>query len=813
MSYSLHMLRYLYHIIVTGLMLAAVGAVGAIIMFVYYSRDLPDYKQLAAYHPNILSRFYAEDGKLLAEYAKERRIFIPINAVPRRLIYAFLAAEDKNFYDHPGVDIVSIARAMAQNIVNIGSNRRLVGGSTITQQVVKNFLLSEERTLTRKIREAILAFRISRIYSKDKILELYLNEIYLGNGSYGVAAAALNYFDKSIDELTIEDAALLAALPKAPSTYNPRKNYQKAIDRRNWVITRMEEEGFITEKESAYAQATNIALRSRAETERVRADFFAESVRQQIVKEYGEDKLYTGGLLVRTTINPALQKLVEQSLQEGLIAYDRRHGWRGPIAMTRITDNWQEQLSQFSAPSILDTWELAIVLDINNEEEQAHIGLLDGTMGVVPLREMRWARKWLPGEYLGPTVQAVSDVLSKGDIIAVEQKLAKVFSLRQIPEINGAVVVMDPHTGRVLAMMGGFNYGDSQFNRAIQAKRQPGSAFKPFVYLTALENGYTPASIIVDAEIELDQGPDLPTWKPQNYSGQYYGPSTLRKGLEKSRNVMTVRLAQNLGIEKSLEVAKRFNITQDPVRNFSMVLGATESTLLQITNAYASLVNGGKNVTPALIERIQDRNGKTIYRRDVRECIQCIIASADQMPVMQLTSPEPPVIPDTRKQLTDKRSAYQITYMLKGVVDRGTGRAARHLGKTLGGKTGTTNDSVDAWFIGFSSDLAVGVFTGFDNPRSLGEKETGASVALPIFTAIMKEALKGKPDIPFRVPEGIKLVKIDAETGLLPSPDTPKRQIIFEAFKEGTEPTSSSRVETQSEDDALPLPSVGTGIY
>lgn len=756
----------------------------------YFSKDLPDYRQLKNYDPPTTTRFYTADGKLLQEYATERRQFVPIHAIPNRIKNAFIAAEDKNFYDHPGIDFLSILRAAGKNLMNVGRGKPLVGGSTITQQVVKNFLLTKEQSITRKVKEAILSFRITQAFSKERILELYLNDIYLGAGSYGVAAAALNYFNKSIDELAIEEAALLAGLPKAPGRDDPKRNYNGALKRRNYVIKRMYEDKHITHEEYQHALATPITLRKRDKTQRLYAPYFAEAVRLELIETFDEKELYEGGLFIRTTINPKLQQYAESALQHGLISYDRRHGYRNHIAHINLPhpstnttpSHWKTKLNNIPDPQHLNSWHTAVVLEYNNTN--TIIGLKDGTTGTIPFKHIKWARAYIHDNARGPAIKHPSDLLKRGDVIVVSKlDKANTYALKQIPEINGALIALDPHTGKILAMMGGYSNEDNQFNRATQANRQPGSAFKTFAYLAALEKGFSPTSIIVDAEIEFDQGDNLPTWSPQNYSGDYYGPSTLRLGLERSRNAMSVRLAQLLGLEHIIEICKRFKINLNPNNNFSIVLGTAETTLLNISTAYAMLVNGGKKITPTLVERIQNKDGKTIRKRDIRPCINCNITS--------LNTP-PPIIKDIRKNITDPHSAYQITSILEGVIKRGTGMKARSLNKTLGGKTGTTNKSIDNWFIGFSPDLVVGVYVGFDKPRSLGKRETGASVALPIFINFMKKALKNKPDIPFRIPTGIQLVRIDKTNGQLPTPNTPTKDIILEAFKPGQTPTQNT---------------------
>ncbi len=780
---SMKIFAVLFSILLAGLL---IGGGGALYALHYYGRGLPDYQQLADYEPPVVTRVHAGDGRLLAEYATERRVFVPIAAMPRRVINAFLSAEDKNFYSHPGVDFLGVARAMVTNLVNLGRNRRLQGASTITQQVAKNFLLTNEVSIERKVKEALLAFRIERAFTKDRILELYLNQIYLGMGSYGVAAAALNYFDKSLDELSIAEVAFLAALPKAPNNYHPVRHPAAAKARRDWVIDRMREDGYITATEAAWAKSEPLVVRRGNPAEFVRADYFTEAVRRDLLKRYGETALYGGGLSVRATIDPRLQRIAERALRLGLIAYDRRHGWRGPVARIDPGPGWADRLAGVALPPGADPWRLAVVLGLDGEA--ATIGLSNGARGRIPLAELVWARAWRKGQRVGPKIQRPADVLAPGDVVLVEALADKDangdFALRQIPDVGGAIVVIDPHTGRVLAMVGGFSYEISQFNRATQAMRQPGSAFKPIVYMAALDNGFTPSSIVDDAPIVIDQGPGLPKWKPANYTTRFYGRSTLRLGLEKSRNLMTVRLARAIGMDTVAEYAKRFGVVDDLPRLLPMALGAGETTLLRLTAAYAMIVNGGKRIEPALIERIQDRNGKTIYRRDSRPCPGCRVSRWENQPV--------PRIPDTRPRVLSAGTAYQMVSMLRGVVLRGTGRRIRDLAWPLAGKTGTTNDDVDAWFMGFAPDLVAGVYVGFDQPRTLGYKETGSRVAAPIFKRFMAEALAGTPAIPFRIPPGIRLVRIDGDTGLLPGPGT--RRVILEAYKPGTEPTTTAPV-------------------
>lgn len=803
------MLRALGVMLTGLLLLIIVGGGGVLYVFYHFGQGLPDYKQLADYEPPTVTRIHAGDGRLIAEYAIEKRVFVPIVAMPRRVINAFLAAEDKNFYAHPGVDVVSVMRALVNNISNLGTNRRPSGGSTITQQVAKNFLLTSEVTMERKVKEAILAFRIERAFTKDRILELYLNEIYLGLGSYGVAAAALNYFDKSLDELTIAEAAYLAALPKAPNNYHPVRRRAAARARRDWVVGRMLVAGSITAAEAAEAWAAPLGVRSRAETEFVRAEYFVEEVRRKLLDRYGMDGLYKGGLSVRTTLDPRLQAIADRSLRRGLITYDRRHGWRGPIARIEVNGDWAVQLAQVPAPAMLGTWRLAAVLAV--EPRAAEIGFASGEKGRIPLAELTWARPWKKGQRIGPPVRQAGAVLAVGDIVAVEPVAAMkeggeyppgTYGLRQMPDVGGAVVALDPHTGRVLAMSGGYSFDASEFNRATQAWRQPGSAFKPLVYLAALDHGFTPSTLVLDAPFVIDQGPGLGKWKPANYTRKFYGPIPMRLGIEKSRNLMTVRLAQTIGIEAVAEYAERLGVVDKLPHQLSMALGAGETTLLRLTAAYAMMVNGGKRIVPALIDRIQDRHGRTVFRHDNRPCNGC---RPEHRPrVLRV-----PAIPDTRETVADPRSAYQIVSMLEGVVKRGTGRRVNAVGKPLAGKTGTTNDSFDTWFIGFSPDLAVGVFVGFDEPRTLG-RETGSSVAAPIFRDFMKEALAGHPAIPFRVPPGIRLVRVNADTGLPAAPGD--KRVILEAFRPGTEPTGRGRVvDGNSVFPVLSTPAAGPG--
>lgn len=777
------------------LLMLAVFAAGSALVWVFYEygRDLPDYRQLADYEPSVMSRVYAGDGRLIEEYAVEGRVFVPFSAIPKKLVNAFLSAEDKTFYSHPGLDFFGIARAVLTNVEARFTDRRMVGASTITQQVAKNFLLTNEYSFDRKIKEAILALRIEQAFDKDEILELYLNEIYFGFGSYGVAAAAVNYFNKSLDELSLSEVAFLAGLPKAPNNYHPIRRAKAARDRRDYVLGRMADDGHISPADANVAKQASIVVRRRNQLEFVDGGgYFAEEVRRNLVQQFGSDALYREGLAVRTSLDPNLQGIADRVLRAGLIDYDRRHGWRGPVGRISVGAGWADRLAAFDPPGGgPENWELAVVRRVS--DDVAILVFVGGRSGEIPLAEVKWARAWKPEQKLGPRVDRVDQVLLAGDVVFVERVQRNAddepypdhtYGLRQIPDIGGGLVALDPHTGRVLAMTGGFSYELSEFNRATQAMRQPGSSFKPFVYLAALDNGYTPSTLVLDAPFVIDQGPGLPKWKPKNYSGRYYGESTLRTGIEKSQNLMTVRLAQAIGMEKVGSYARKFGLVDDLPTNLSAALGSQESTLISVTAAYAMLVNGGKKIIPTLVDRVQDRYGMTIVRTDDRECPSC--AKRD------LSSVEPPILPDNREQLTDPASAYQMVSILQGAVERGTGRRVATVGKPLAGKTGTSNDSFDTWFLGFSPDLAVGVFVGFDEPRTLGSNETGSTVAAPVFRDFMAAALADQPATPFRIPEGIVMVRVTPETGLVAQPGS--RRAILEAFKRGTAPTMRAAV-------------------
>jgi penicillin-binding protein 1A len=766
-------------------MFMALGAVGAgAIYLTTVSAQLPDYTVLKDYQPPVTTRVHAADGILLAEFARERRLFQPIETVPPLLVHAFLSAEDKDFYSHGGLSVDGIARAVRDNVMARmdGISGVQGGGSTITQQVAKNFLLSSEQTWDRKIQEALLAVRIESTFSKDRILELYLNEIFLGLNSYGVAAAALNYFDKALYELTLSEAAYIAALPKGPNNYHPFRRTEAAIERRNWVIDRMVENGYVTreEAESAKAEPLNVVPRAGG-SQLYSAEYFTEEVRRELAKLYGEDQLYGGGLSVRTTLEPRLQEYARKALMDGLISYDRTKGFREPVASIEIGEDWGAAVFEIIPLSDVPEWQLAVVLEMSNNE--ARIGLrppstLDGAAG--PER--------VEGVLAGAEIPWVSSPLSQflevGDVVYVSPVSGKdgFYTLQQVPEIEGALVAMDPRTGRVLAMVGGFSYAMSEFNRATQALRQPGSSFKPIVYAAALDNGYTPASVVLDAPVEI-RNPDGSVWRPENYAQEFYGPQTLRRGIERSRNVMTVRLARDLGMPLIAEYARLFGIYDDMQPVLAMALGAGETTNLRMTAAYATIANGGRKIVPTLIDRVQDRYGATVFRHDERLCQGCEAG--------QWQDQGEPLIMDNREQVLDPMTAYQITSMMEGVVQRGTGTAAKALNRPVAGKTGTTNDYKDAWFVGFTPELAVGVYVGYDQPRSMGSSVTGGSFAVPIFTDFMAKALEGTPPTPFNVPPSMATAWINPSSG---AQAYEGEASIQEAFKPGTGPNAMTSV-------------------
>lgn len=787
MKFLIKFFGYLFGI---GAVLGLLVAAGVWVYLENLAEDLPDYTALKNYEPPVMTRVHAADGSLMAEYAKQRRLFLPIQAMPDILKEAYISAEDKNFYEHVGIDPEGVARAALRFVQNFGSGRRPEGASTITQQVAKNFLLTNELSIDRKIKEAILSLRIEQAYTKDEILELYLNEIYLGLGAYGVAAASLVYFDKSVHELTLEEVAYLAALPKAPNNYHPFRGRERAIERRNWVIDRMVENGYVSAAEGEAAKAKPLTVKPRETGSQLFAsEYFTEEVRREVAAIYGENSLYEGGLSVRSTLDPKMQVIARKVLMDGLLDFDQKRGggWRGPVTTIPVNGDWGVELGKVEALSDIPEWRLAVVLQAG--QATAEVGLqprklVSGALGpdrdtaVLRLEDMKWARVG------GRAPAAASDVLKQGDVVYVQiPKDGGRYELRQIPKVSGALVAMDPFTGRVLALVGGFSFAQSEFNRATQAWRQPGSSFKPFVYAAALDNGYTPSSVVLDAPIELSQA-GQETWRPQNYGGKFYGPSTLRTGIELSRNLMTIRLAQDMGMPLVAEYAKRFGIYDNMMPVLSMSLGAGETTVMRMVTAYSIIANGGRKVTPTLIDRIQDRYGRTIYKHDSRICETCDATD-------WTGQPEPELI-DEREQVLDPMTAYQITSMMEGVVQRGTATSVQAVGRPVAGKTGTTNEEKDAWFVGYTPDLAVGVFVGYDQPRAMGRGATGGLVSAPIFTEFMKEALAGSPPVEFRVPKGLQLIPIDRRTGMRAVAGA--EGTILESFKPGTAPPDTYSV-------------------
>ncbi len=795
------MLRFLIILLKISLFLGFIGIGCAGYVLYYYSKDLPDYSQLKAYHPPCITRIYSSDGKLIEEYSKENRVFVPISSLPKSLIEAFIAAEDKNYYSHPGIDLISIVRASINNIPKMMNNQRVEGGSTITQQVVKNFLLTSQRSLDRKIKEAILSYRISQTLSKDEILELYLNQIYLGKRAYGVAAAASVYFNKSVEELTINESATLAALPKAPGNFDPTKNYKRAFNRKNYVINRMYEDGYITQEEALAAIKEPIVIAKRNKLETVDADYYAEQVREEVINMFGTEYFYTAGLTIITCLDSKAQYAAERSLINGITDFDRKRGYRGPWRKINLNadkeyvvspgsnkdspkQDWQEELERMVIPAGLRNDILAVVLKV--EDKSAIIGFKDGSKSNLSISDMKWTKTAL---------KSVKQILEPGDVIAVSKVVVKTttnkssknnsdnlkssgyqYILSQIPQVNGGFFAMENATGKVLAMQGGYDFDASKFNRVTQAQRQIGSLVKTFVYLAGLENGLRPNDIFEDAPIAIPQGAGLPTWQPKNWDDKFLGKITFRKAFEKSRNTVTVRIGLKVGLKKVAETIRRFGVNDSPMNVNSILLGAVESTLEKVTTAFAIIANNGKKITPHYIELIKDRKGNIIYRRDSRDCLECKDYAHDHngniMP--------PEISPEQGVAITDVATSYQMISMLNGVTQRGTATSLASLGKIIAGKTGTTNDAKDTWFIGFTPKIIAGTFIGYDQPRSLGNRAYGANIPLPIFKNFFQEAYDDVPNIDFIVPDTIKLVQVDYDTG---SPSTRKQGSIVEAFK------------------------------
>ena len=760
---------YLNKIIAFILIFSFTGLFLVFSLFWYFSSDLPDFSFLKTYKPPVSTKVYDIEGDVIADFSRERRSFIKIDQVPKRVINAFLSAEDKNFYDHPGIDAIGITRAIIKNIQNIITGSRLEGASTITQQVAKNFLLSSEVSLARKVKEAILAFRIEKALSKKRILELYLNEIYLGERSYGIASASMTYFDKSIKDINYSEAALLAALPKAPSKYNPYRNFSEVKGRKNWVLNRMYENGFISKDELKLSLNEKIILKKRNLYIDRSPAFFVEEVRKNLIDKYGEKKLYRQGLFIKTSLDKKIQKIVSSALNKNLLLYSKRHGWTGPLYQNYTLDKFYKL--QKSGIHKFKDFKLGLVKNIDSNK--AEIVFDNNNSGFILFNTVKWAKRRINQDLHKGYPKNIADVLSVGDVIYVKKlKKTNTWSLEQIPKVNGAVVAMNPWSGRVLALSGGLDFNLNQFNRATQAERQPGSAFKPFVYATALENNYKPNSTVLDAPFVIYQNQEEFKWKPKNYTGRFYGKQLFRQGIEKSNNLMTIRIANNIGLEKINSKAKKLDIYKNTSDILSFSLGSGETTLLKITSAYGSFVNGGKKLEPSLIDLIQDRDGKTLYKKDKFFCLGCND---------EFEKNKPPTIENRYERVFNEDVAYQMVNILKGVVERGTGKKLRNLNLEVAGKTGTTNENLDAWFIGFTPELLVGVYIGFDEPSTLGKKETGSKAALPVFYDIMKE-LKPNNFIPFfKPPETIKFVKINNKSGKKVYKDS--KNTINESFK------------------------------
>ncbi|TPW31235.1 penicillin-binding protein 1A [Pararhizobium mangrovi] len=790
------MIRFIGYLFAVGALAFFVVAGGLAIYVQNVTDDLPDYTVLANYEPPVATRLHAADGELMAEYAHQRRLYLPIQAIPDRVKAAFISAEDKNFYSHPGIDPAGILRAMATNVENLGRDRRLVGASTITQQVAKNFLLSSDQTFARKIREAVLSMRIEHAYSKNRILELYLNEIYFGHRAYGIAGAALTYFNKSVSALTVPEMAYLAGIVKGPANYDPFEDTRQAIDRRNYVIDRMAENGYLSTKEAATAKKQPLGVKFQHPGSYLPvADYFTSAVRKDIIDRYGRKALYEGGLSVRTTLDPNLQRMARAALRKGLEAYDQRQGYRGPVKTIDLGDDWGKALHAVKGLNDVPEWRLAVVLDASTSGVK--IGLEPGTTaagkadderrtGTIRPQDMKWAYHVVSKGHRR-NANSPDDVLSKGDVVYVEPEKGDDgtirYALRQPPKVQGGLVAMDPHTGRVLALVGGFSYDQSQFNRATQAERQPGSSFKPIVYAAALDNGYSPSTLVLDAPIDV-RTVSGQLWQPKNYANEQAGPATLRFGLVHSRNLMTVRLARDMGMKLVSQYAENFGVYDHLPPLLPNSLGSSETTVLRMVSAYSVFANGGRQIHPSMIDRVQDRYGRTIYKHDQRICEGC--------DAKDWHGQNEPKIVDKREQVLDPMTAYQITSILEGVVQRGTASHGVHMDRPVAGKTGTTNDEKDAWFVGYTPDLVTGVYIGYDQPKPMGHGATGGALAAPVFNTFMNNALKGTKPQDFHEPQGLLAMRIDRKTGMAPTPGD--QNVMTEFFKPGTGPSQTYSV-------------------
>ncbi|OIQ35569.1 MAG: penicillin-binding protein [Roseobacter sp. MedPE-SWchi] len=769
----------IFSTITLGIAMVAL-TLGAI--FWIYGRDLPSHESLSQYQPPTISRIYSGEGRMIDEFARERRLFTPSEDIPDMVKQAFISAEDKNFYSHKGYDARGIAAAAVEAVRSRGDNVR--GASTITQQVMKNFLLSGDRKAARKIKEIILATRLEETLSKDQILELYLNEIFLGQNSYGVTAAAQSYFNKTLGELAPHEAATLASMPKAPGKFHPVRGKERLTERRDYVLREMFENGYISE--AVYKVEIQQPLRSvqngdfpSFRTTLPPRDYFSDEIRRQLSEDFGEGEFFTGGLSVRATIDAEMQTEAADALRTGLQKYDRSRGvWIGTgvaLEETALADetSWRDALAEAEVPrdiTLGGKWYPAVALEVGDRALVVGVEGQTGT-GEVPRDDI----KWMKGSF--------KDNITRGDVVLVRAVTAddgsiRHWSLRQVPEVQGGFVAMDVNTGRVLAMQGGFSYQHSVFNRATQAQRQPGSSFKPFVYAAALDSGYSPATIVIDAPIEINTPQGL--WRPKNSSNKFYGPTPLRTGIEQSRNLMTIRLAQEVGMPVVAGYAERFGVYNNMGAFLANSLGAEETTLYKMVAAYAMFANGGERVQPTLVDRVQDRYGRTIYRHDDRDCVDC---SAPGLPTGQS-----PRIETNREQVMDPITAYQLSSMMKGVVDRGTASSVINLPVPTAGKTGTTNDSRDVWFVGFTSNIVAGCYMGFDQPRPMGRGAYGGTMCGPVFQQFMKVATEKFGGGPFEVPEGGHFIKIDRYTGARLPDSASGAYVVAEYFRDGAEP-------------------------
>lgn len=744
--------RSIFYLMCLGLGAIGVGSVALVVVLYFFSVDLPNHNTLKEYTPVLSSRVFLQDGSKLCEYSGEKRYFIPIELIPDKVVNAFIAVEDKNFYTHKGVDFTGIARSVVNNLKRFRSGRRPQGASTITQQIARIFLIkNNEVSYIRKAKEAILAYRIEQSLTKQQIMELYLNQIYLGLGSYGVATAAKVYFDKTLDELTIGECAYLASLAKGANNYHPEKHKDRALARRNWAISRMLVNGYINQEEHDAAVKEDLVMVKQVSKENT-AEYFSEELRKYLINKYPYESINKEGIIVRATLNPVLQKCAYDALRKGIETADRRFGWRGPISNIKVLGSETlSLLKKVEVPSGCEEFLKAVVLDNSGK-----ILLENGVKGTILKKELRWAKK-----------------IKKGDVVFVSSNGKGEYNLRQLPKVQGAIVVIDVNNGRILAMQGGYSFAQSEFNRATQAKRQVGSSFKPFVYLAGLENGFAPNTILDASPVEIDLGKNQGVWKPRNYKGAILGKITLRQAIEKSVNTATIRIAKEVGMHKIAVIAQQFGLFENMPEYFSYAIGAGETTLLNLTNAYAMLANGGKKISPTMIDYISDKHGNAIFKSDNR--------SVQYYDLEDETNEYPPKLNDIRPQILNEQSIYQITSLLEGVMLRGSGASARFLNFPMAGKTGTSNDSRDTWFIGYTPDIAIGVFVGFDDhTKSLGSNANGSNTALPIFIEFMKNARKHLTPKPFRIPKYIKLRKIDAKTGGAPCGDI----TITEAFKQ-----------------------------